>query len=59
MIKKWNKVEDSYLLISIFFLILTLLIPLSFGDDLDWGGISGIERLNNFLIITMVDISGI
>lgn len=48
MIKKWNKVEDSYLLISIFFLILTLLIPLSFGDDLDWGGISGIERLNNF-----------
>lgn len=42
-----SKEKKSIILIFLVFVILSLLVPISFGDDMDWGGAGGLERLAN------------
>lgn len=49
MIRNLSREKKSIVLIFLVFMVMSLLIPLNFGDDMDWGGVGGLERLaNNF-----------
>lgn len=42
------KKRNTMILIVLVFIVMSIIIPLSYGDDLDWGGQGGIERLGYF-----------
>lgn len=51
-VSKRTNVENPILSIQmlvcfLFFICLALVVPLTFGDDLDWGGAAGISRMQN------------